>query len=164
MKQWSFDGIKVDLRLGPHNGEGIELVVKTRGMKFEVGPAGTKGSFGNTSGVTIRIDEATVANKVQYWPPVSVRDTDRRKTIYRAATEALRDAEKEEAKTVGFYTMGLEIAGIPSWEVAEEIVRALQAHPKAQTKISSIVIVASSPTQLTSLEYALNNAPLFYSR
>ncbi len=164
MKQWSFDSIKVDLRIGPHNGEGMELVVKTRGIKLEVGPAGTRSSIGNAGSVTIRIDEATIANKVQYWPAVSIRDTDRRKTIYRAAAEALREAEKEQAKTVGFYTMGLEVAGIPSWEVAEEIVRALQAHSKTETKISSVLIVASSPTQLTSLEYALDNAPLFYSR
>lgn len=97
------------------------------------------------------------ADVIEYWPTLSITDSDRRQTIYDAAERALLIAQDQELSDVGVYTLGYEVARIPSWEVAEEIVKALHVHAKREPKLKKVVIVASSPTQYSSLEFALEN-------
>jgi hypothetical protein len=97
------------------------------------------------------------ADRIEYWPTLSIKDSHRRQVIYDAAEKALLIANEQGLSDVGFYTFGYEVARIPSWEVAEEIVKALHTHAKKEPKIKKAVIVASSPTQYSSLEFALDN-------
>ncbi|MGY5877080.1 MAG: hypothetical protein RTU30_15115, partial [Candidatus Thorarchaeota archaeon] len=60
-------------------------------------------------------------------------------------------------ENIGFFTMGLEVARVPSWEVAEEIVRALKNHSESNSSIERVIVVAGSPTQVSSFQYALEN-------
>ncbi|GAG71541.1 unnamed protein product, partial [marine sediment metagenome] len=46
---------------------------------------------------------------------------------------------------------------IPSWEIAEEIIKAINDYSKEETLLDKIMLVASSPTQVSSFQYALNN-------
>ena len=45
-------------------------------------------------------------------------------------------------------------------KIAEEIVRALHRHCQHECKIEKVVIVASTPTQVSSLQYALDNVQI----
>jgi len=109
----------------------------------------------NKSGITVK--EGSNADEVLHWPGISMKDPDRRQAIYDAAKSALEKAEKVEAKQVGFFTTGLEVARIPSWEVAEEIVKAVHSHSRNESKINKVLFIASSPTQVSSFQYTLNN-------
>ena len=82
---------------------------------------------------------------------------DRREAIYNSTIEALNSAEKIEATKIGFFTMGLEVSRLPSWEIAEEIIKAINDYSKVETLLDKIMLVASSPTQVSSFQYALNN-------
>ena len=83
--------------------------------------------------------------------------------MFQAAREFLKIAEKYSATNVGFFTMSLEVARIPSWEIAEELVRALNAHSEVAASIQQVYFIASTPTQLSSFQFALNNADLYSS-
>ena len=82
---------------------------------------------------------------------------DRRNAIYNATIDALNSAERIEATKIGFFTMGLEVSKLPTWEIAEEIVKAINDYSKEETLLDKIMLVASSPTQVSSFQYALNN-------
>ncbi len=113
------------------------------GMDFGSGPVSAK--------------EASSAEDIEYWPEISMGNPQRRKVIFHAASEALQKADLLEKTSVGFSTLGLEAARIPTWEIAEEIVRALYRHCKEDCGIENVVIIAASPTQVSSLQYALDN-------
>ena len=145
MDGWSLGNISICVELGHEDDSDMDLVVKANHI-----PLGL-----NKSGITVK--EGSNADEVLHWPGISMKDPDRRQAIYDAAKSALEKAEKVEAKQVGFFTTGLEVARIPSWEVAEEIVKAVHSHSRNESKINKVLFIASSPTQVSSFQYTLNN-------
>jgi hypothetical protein len=151
LKEWKIGDISVFVELGHLDDININLAVVAKGISLSTG----------NSNVTIQ--ERTNASNIEYWPIVALDDPDRRSTIYKAATNALTKAQNISASKVGFYTTGLEAARIPSWEIAEELVRAVLKHSKSASCIRDIIFVVSSPTQVSSFQFALNNSILYLS-
>ncbi len=152
MREWSFGNTRVKLQLGPVDDREMDIVVK----------AGTISLSGEShqplGSIKIDVREQTSARRIEYWPAISQADTQRRRTIYNTVRDVLMTAEKERLRVIGLYTTGLEMARIPSWEVAEETVRALNAYARrGDLSVETVYIVVSSPTQLMSFEYALDN-------
>jgi hypothetical protein len=142
---WSLGNISICVQLGHDDDSDLDLVVKSNHI-----PLGL-----NKSGITVK--EGSNADEVLHWPGISIKDSERRQTIYDMTKSALERAEKIEAKQIGFFTTGLEVARVPSWEVAEEIVKAVYFHSKNESKLSKVLFIASSPTQVSSFQYALDN-------
>ena len=151
MEKWKFGKISVLAYLSYPDDSDIDLVLKTSGIALDTGKS------------RITIQEKSNARYVEYWPDISLNNPKRRNMIYKAAIDFLLKAERISASTVGFYTTGLEAARIPSWEIAEELVRAVMKHSKDSTCIQDILFVASSPTQMSSFQFALNNSSLYMS-
>ncbi len=145
--EWLFRDVSVRVEMGPYNDKHLGVAVKARNI-----PLGLE-----LGGVPVTANEATEAENVEYWPSVSLSNTDRRRVIFHAASEALQKTELLSQTSIGFFTLGLEVARIPTWEIAEEIVRALHTHCQNDCGIDKVVIVASTPTQISSLQYALDN-------
>lgn len=145
MSGWSLGTLSVNVELGNVDDSNIDVVVKTKDITL-----GSKGA-------RITVNEASNAAEVLYWPGITMDNPDRRSIIYTAALGALETAEGMKAQKVGFFTMGFEVSRIPSWEVAEEIVKAIVSHSKAECSLDSVLLVASSPIQVSSFQYALNN-------
>jgi hypothetical protein len=145
LKNWSLGTLSIDVTLGDIDDSEIDVVVKMKDIAI-----GSK-----EAQYTVR--EGSNAKEVLYWPGLSISSPDRRSAIYSAAISALQTADGCDAKRVGFFTMGFEVSRIPSWEVAEEIIRAIISHSKSDSRISDIILVASSPIQLSSFQFALNN-------
>jgi hypothetical protein len=138
---WSLGNFSVIVELGHNDDSDIDLVVKTRDI-----------SLGS-----VTVKEGSNAEEVLYWPSISMNNSNRRTAIYAAALGALERAHVLKAQKVGFFTMGLEVSRIPSWEVAEEIVKAIASHSKSENRLNRVLLVASSPIQVSSFQYALNN-------
>ena len=153
-EEWMVGNISVSISLGRADDTDLGLVVKTKDIELGTNKGGVGGAIG-AFGITIQ--EATSSENVEHWPRVSMTDPDRRATIYDATSKALLTAEGLDVKEVGFFTMGLEVGRIPTWETAEEIVRAVHAHAKNAESVERIALVASSPTQVSSFQYALDN-------
>ena len=145
MKNWNLGTFSIDVIMGDIDDSNIDLVVKTRSV-----------TIGDRS-KQFTVKEGSNAKEVLYWPGLSISSPDRRLAIYSAAIAALQTADGCDAKRVGFFTMGFEVSRIPSWEVAEEILRAIINHSKSDSRISDIILVASSPIQLSSFHFVLNN-------
>ncbi|MFW9932734.1 MAG: hypothetical protein ACFFDR_08760 [Candidatus Thorarchaeota archaeon] len=145
--EWLFSDVSVRVELGPYDDSKMGLVVKSKDIPLGV-------DFGSGS---ISAQEVTTAENIEYWPEISMGNPQRRKVIFLAASEALQKADLLEAAIVGFSTLGLEAARIPTWEIAEEIVKALHRHCKEDCGIEKVIIIASTPTQVSSLQYALDN-------
>ncbi|MBD3404734.1 MAG: hypothetical protein GF411_01205 [Candidatus Lokiarchaeota archaeon] len=152
MKEWDIADISIRLQLGPIDDSAMDLVVKTRNISLGLAPPGTPLAAGSIS-----MKEETSAKDCIYWPAIALSDTDRRNRIFKAAEKALERAINTKANDIGFFTMGLEVARIPSWEIAEEIVKAVVAHGKNHSSLLKINLIASTPTQVSSFEFALNN-------
>jgi hypothetical protein len=150
-------GIVVSVQLGPYDDSELGLVVKAENISLGVPPSSVVGTDGSIEGLGISIREASNAERIRHWPSVSIQDPDRRKIVYRAAREALDDAENVNASSVGFFTLALEVSRIPSWEVAEEIIKAVHDHSKEQSCIEKVLLIASSPIQVSSFQFVLNN-------
>lgn len=153
-EEWMVGNISVSISLGRADDTDLGLVVKAKDIELGANKGGVSGAF-EAFGITIQ--EATSSENVEHWPRVSMTDPDRRATIYDATSRALLTAEGLDVKEVGFFTMGLEVGRIPTWETAEEIVRAVHAHAKNAESVERIALVASSPTQVSSFQYALDN-------
>jgi hypothetical protein len=145
-------GIDISVKLGPYDDSDIGLVVKAQSI-----PIGVSSNVSKADRFEVTIKEATKAEIVRYWPNISIQDPNRRKVVYQAVKDALCDAEKAKVSSVGFFTLALEISRVPSWEVAEEITKAVYDHVKKGTTLDRIVIVASSPIQVSSFQYTLSN-------
>ncbi len=158
--EWNYDGITVKLEMGAFNDQDLGLVVKTENIPLGLDSGGTMGPCGTIGGFGISIREATKARNVEFWPSISMGDPDRRQIIYDSASSALEAAEDLSEEDVGFFTMGLEVARVPSWEVAEEIAKAIYRHSKNANSVRSVVVVVSSPTQMSSFQYAFNNVSI----
>jgi hypothetical protein len=155
-------GIDVSVQLGPCDDSDIGLVVKALNIPIGISNQSTTGSNG-VSGFEISIREAASASKVRHWPSVSIQNPNRRKIVYQAVKDALHDAEIANVSSVGFFTLALEVSRVPSWEVAEEIVKAVYDHVRKGTAIDRIILVASSPIQVSSFQFALNNIKIIRS-
>jgi len=155
--QQSIGNIDVSVILGRFDDSELDLVVKAQDIPLGITPGGVIGGGGTVGGFGITIKEDSDAENVLHWPAISMDNPDRRNAIYNATVEALNSAEKIEATKIGFFTMGLEVSRIPSWEIAEEIIKAINDYSKEETLLDKIMLVASSPTQVSSFQYALNN-------
>lgn len=143
--------IGVSVILGRIDDSQLDLVVKSQDIPVGITP---DGGFG------ITIKEATRADNVIHWPTITIQNPERRREIYKAACNALDTAEKVQAKQIGFFTMGLEVARLPSWEIAEEIVKAINDYSRKESLLNKIMVVVSSPTQVSSFQYAITNIPI----
>lgn len=152
-----FDSVKVMVRLGPYSDSKLDLVVKSRNILASVDGGTLPGGLG------ISIQEQSSAENAEFWPALTMETPDRRSAIHETVKNALRVADRVEAKRIGIYTLGLEVARIPSWEVAEEVSKAVYDHSKSTTSELEIVVVASSPTQVSSFQYALDNITVISS-
>ena len=141
MGGWSLGNFDVIVELGHNDDSDLDLVVKAQDI-----------SLGS-----VTVKEGSNAEEVLYWPDIAMSNPDRRTEIFTAVSRALEKADDLEAQKVGFFTMGLEVSRIPSWEVAEEIVKAIAGHSKTANSLNSVLLVASSPMQVSSFQYALNN-------
>lgn len=142
---WSLGSISICVELGHEDDSDMDLVVKANEI-----PLGL-----DKSGITVK--EGSNAAEVLHWPGITMRNPNRRQEIYDSAKSALEKAEKVEAKNIGFYTTGLEVGRVPSWEVAEEIVKAVRHHIQNKSNLDRVLLVASSPIQVSSFQYVLNN-------
>ena len=156
MKQHSLGGIGISIVLGRFDDSELDLVVKSQDIPMGITPGGVL-SGGTVGGFGITIKEASEAKNVIHWPSISIQNPDRRTAIYKATKDALDNADEIQASQIGFFTMGLEVSRLPSWEIAEEIVKAIKDHSKKDSQLSRILLVASSPTQVSSFQYAINN-------
>ncbi len=163
MRQWTINGVAVSLELGHEDDSDLDLVLKTESIPLGLTPGGVIGSGGTIGGFGISVTEASSANVILHWPAISFEDPDRRSAIYEAARNALEEAERLELKRVGLFTLGLEVSRIPSWEVANEMTRAVVEHLKDQTNLQAVAFVAGSAMQVSSLEFALSNQWTFSS-
>ncbi len=152
--EWEFGNLRVTLRIGPVDDSGMGLVVKSRNIPLGMHAGGIDGGF------KISVQEASNAEHIEYWPAITMLDQDRRQAINQAVCQALSKAEESNAKEVGIYTMGLEVSRVPSWEVAEEIAKAVYQHSMNDCSVGHVVVVASSPTQMSSFQYAFDNASI----
>jgi len=157
LEHHDFRGIDVSVQLGPCDDSDIGLVVKTQSLPIGASGQIATGNISGESGFEISIREATNAEKIRYWPNVSIQNPDRRKIVYQTVRDALKDAELANVSSVGFFTLGLEVSRVPSWEVAEEIVKAVYDHVRFGTTLDKILLVASSPIQVSSFQFALSN-------
>ncbi|TFH00159.1 hypothetical protein E4H12_00130 [Candidatus Thorarchaeota archaeon] len=152
MVQHTVGCIGVSVILGQIDDSELDLVVKAQDIPLGITPGGgTVGGFG------ITIKEASRADNVIHWPTITIENPGRRSAIYKAASDALDSAEKVQATRMGFFTMGLEVARLPSWEIAEEIVKAINDYSKKESLLNKIMVVVSSPTQMSSFQYAITN-------
>ena len=156
-EEWMVGDIIVSISLGRPDDTDLGLVVKAKNIEVGTNRRGVGGVGSAIGAFGITIQEATSSENVEHWPRVSMTDPNRRATIYDATSKALRTAEGLDVREVGFFTMGLEVGRIPTWETAEEIVRAVHAHAKNAESVERIALVASSPTQVSSFQYALDN-------
>ena len=159
MEHHSVGGIGVSVILGRFDDSELDLVVKAQDIPLSITPTGAIGG-GVAGGFGITIKEASKASNVIHWPKISIEDPNRRNAIYDATSGALESAEQMQATQIGFFTMGLEIARLPSWEIAEEIIKAINDYSKNESLLRRIMLVASSPTQVSSFQYAINNVSI----
>jgi len=157
LEQHSVGSIGVSVILGRFDDSELDLVVKAQDIPLSTTSGGVMDGERTTGGFGITIKEASNADNVIHWPSITITDSERRNAIYNATAEALDSAEKMQATQVGFFTMGLEVARLPSWEIAEEIVKAINDYSKKESLLDQIMLVASSPTQVSSFQYAITN-------
>jgi hypothetical protein len=141
---WSFGSIKIGVHLGPYNDSRIELTVKSK-------------SIGSPHALGFTVQEASSSEHIEFWPELTMSSENRREAIYESSKKALENAEKQNISSVGFYTLGFEVSRVPSWEVAEEIAKAIYTHSKWSSRVKEVVVVSSSPTQVSSFQYAFEN-------
>jgi hypothetical protein len=157
MTECSFDSIRITVRLGPYKDDKLDVALMSSNVLAGVDSGAASGSLG------ITVQEQPSADKAEYWPVLSMGTPNRRSAIYEAVKNTLDTAERTDAERVGIFTLGLEVARVPSWEVAEEISKAVYDHSKVTTRVREVVVVASSPTQVSSFQYALNNISIISS-
>jgi len=150
--EWLFDDIHVSIEMGPYEKNNLGFIVKSKEISLDAG----LGS-GQDSALGVSVQEAVTAENVEYWPKVTMQDPNRREKIFRSTMKALRKADRLFQSNVGILTFGLEAGHVPTWEIAEEIGKAIFDHSKGDTEIERIVLVPSSPTQVSSFQYVLDN-------
>ncbi|TFG12326.1 hypothetical protein EU537_09740 [Candidatus Thorarchaeota archaeon] len=150
--EWLFDDIHVSIEMGPYEKNNLGFIVKSEETSLD---AGLTSSQKSTLGISIQ--EVETAENVEYWPKVTMQDPNRREKIFKTTMKALRKADRLFQSDVGILTFGLEAGHVPSWEIAEEIGKAIFDHSKSDTEIERILLIPSSPTQVSSFQYVLDN-------
>ncbi|MHA1950178.1 MAG: hypothetical protein ACXAAO_04550 [Candidatus Thorarchaeota archaeon] len=145
MGEWSLSNIRICVELGHVDDSDLDLAVKANNIPLGLDPSG------------IIVKEGSGAAEVMNWPGITLKNQNRRQEIYDSAINALETAEKVKAKNIGFFTTGLEVARVPSWEVAEEIIKAVYDYSKNENNLDRVMLVASSPIQVSSFQFVLNN-------
>lgn len=163
MTERSIGDIQVHVVLGPYDDSEMCVVVKTETIPMGLSTGGILEGGGTIGSFGITVKEATSAKNVMYWPGITLENPNRRAMIFDAARSALEEAEHLDSKDIGFFTLGLEASRIPSWEVAEEIAKAVYMHSQVVHKLRQVVLVASSPTQVSSFHYAIDNIDVITS-
>ena len=158
-----FGNMDISIVLGPYDDSKMDLVVKSKTIPLGLDSGAILGTGGNPGGLGITVKEASTVDNIEYWPGISIKDPNRRTSIFNTAKGALDEAERLESESIGFFTLGLEVSRVPSWEVAEEIVKAIHAHSKREHRLKQVYIVASSPTQVSSFKYAIANVSIITS-
>ena len=158
--EWTLGSTRISLELGHSDDSDLELAVKSENIPLGLTPGGVLGGGGTIGGFGISISEGTHAENVIFWPAVSIQDPDRRSIIRESVRNALDDAEKNEIRRIGFFTMGLEVSRVPSWEIAEEIAAGIAEHLKMASGLELVLLVVSSATQLSSFQYVMKNLSL----
>ncbi|MEM2142415.1 MAG: hypothetical protein QXQ81_04080 [Candidatus Thorarchaeota archaeon] len=154
MTDWRFGRVSVRMvPIGSGTGE-LDVVVKSKGIALETPLHGSR----------VILGESVQAKHEIHWPDLSLKDRGRRKIIYDSVRRALMTAVTTNGQKIGIYTLGLELMGIPSWEVAEEVVRSVRDHSVTDEGERTVTIVTSSPLQTSSFEFALDNAELLEHR
>ena len=156
LDHYNVGSIGVSIILGQLDDSKLDLVVKAQDIPLGVPPIGAR--TGGVTGITIK--EASNAENIIHWPTINISNPNRRKEIYKATSEALDNAAEIKATQIGFFTMGLEVARLPTWEIAEEIVKAIVEFSKRESFLNKIMLVGSSPTQVSSFQFAINNIPI----
>ncbi len=146
--EWLFDDIHVSIEMGPYEKNNLGFIVKSEEI-----PLGSA----QDSAHGVSVQDAVTAENVEYWPKVTMQDPNRREKIFRTTMKALRKADRLFQSIVGILTFGLEAGNVPTWEIAEEIGKAIFDHAKGDTEIERILLVPSSPTQVSSFQYVLDN-------
>jgi hypothetical protein len=161
LEAWKIHAIEV--RLGLSEPEDIEsgLAVKSKEIPL-LGPFLNRSPQGEISGKSVAIQDES-ADEAIFWPSLSIRDRNRRQPIRRTADEALMKAAEEQFPSVVFFTAGLEAAGVPSWEIAEEITNAIHQAAQQETSVKEVVVIAGTDVQISSFQYTLNNTRLLFS-
>ncbi|UCH05710.1 MAG: hypothetical protein JSW05_05970, partial [Candidatus Thorarchaeota archaeon] len=136
MTECSFDSIRIKVKLGPSKDDKLDVALMSSNVLAGVDSGAASGGLG------ITVQEQPSAEKAEYWPVLSMETPNRRSAIYEAVKNTLDTAERSEAERVGIFTLGLEVARVPSWEVAEEISKAVYDHSKVTTRVTYVVIVA----------------------
>ncbi|NHJ13547.1 MAG: hypothetical protein EAX95_07705 [Candidatus Thorarchaeota archaeon] len=157
MNERCIGDIQVCIILGPYDDSRIRIAVKSEIIPMGLDAGGILGGGGTIGGFGITIKEATKAENVLYWPRITLEEPNRRTMIFDAARGALEKAERLDSNEIGFFTLGLEVSRIPSWEIAEEIAKAVYMHSQVEHKLKQVVLVASSPTQVSSFHFAIDN-------
>ena len=145
MEGWSLGNINISVELGHTDDSDMDLVVKASDLPLSL----------DKSGITVK--EGSNAGEILHWPSIKMSDPNRRQEIYNSTKDALEAAERIEAKRIGFFTTAFEVARVPSWEVAEEIIKAVHNHSKNDSNLAYVLLVASSPIQVSSFQFVLNN-------
>jgi len=158
-----FGNMDISVVLGPYDDSKIDLVVKSKAIPLGLDSGSILGTGGTPGGLGITVQEASTVDNITFWPGITIKDANRRASIYSTAKGALDEAERLESKSIGFFTLGLEVSGVPSWEVAEEIMKAIHAHSKGNHNLKQVLIVASSPTQVSSFNYVMDNVSIITS-
>jgi hypothetical protein len=157
MTECLFDSVRIMVRLGPYKDDKLDLALMSSNVLAGMDSGAASGGLG------IAIQEQPSAERAEYWPVLSMDTPDRREAIYEAVKHTLDTAERTDAERVGIFTLGLEVARVPSWEVAEEISKAVYDYSKVATHAREVVVVTSSPTQVSSFQYALDNISIISS-
>ena len=163
MSERSTGDIHIQIILGPCDDSKIGIVVKSEVIPMGLDAGGVLGGGGTIGGFGISVKEATKAENVMHWPGITLQDPNRRTMIFDAARVALEEAERLGSSEIGFFTLGLEVSRIPSWEVAEEIAKAVYMHSQTEHDLKRAILVASSPTQVSSFHYAIDNINVIIS-
>jgi len=164
LERYQVGSIGVSIILGRFDDSNLDLVVKAQDIPLGIPPIGSSMKSVSVEGSGITIKEASDAENIIHWPKIALINPNRRKEIFTATINALENAQEIQATQIGFFTMGLEAARLPTWEIAEEIVKAINEFSKRDSHLSKIVLVASSPTQVSSFQFAISNISIIGSK
>lgn len=162
LEAWKIHAIEVRLGLSEPDHIELSLAVKSKEIPL-LGPFLNRSPQGEISGKSVAIQDES-ADEAIFWPSLSIRDRNRRQPIRRTADEALMKAAEEQFPSVVFFTAGLEAAGVPSWEIAEEITNAIHQAAQQETFVKEVVVIAGTDVQISSFQYTLNNTRLLFSK
>lgn len=158
-RAWTYDRIQVILRLGPSDDSELDVALRANNIPIGIPTLGMSKEESTTTMTTAR--EACEAEKVVYWPAVSIYDSDRRNRIFRVVSGLIEAADGDGDEKVGISTLGPEIGMVPAWEIAEEITKAIYMQSKREGSVRQIDINVMTAAQFDSFVFTLNNVEMY---